>query len=565
MSTSLGQTIGLIAGVVVGVVVGYFTGGYGWVLMGAALGAALGSYIDPVQADAPNAGQPAYGELEMTTATEGMVLPDALGTVKLVGNIFYYGGNRNVAVTEKVKSGGKGGGGSSKKVVVGYKYYLSWATGICLGPIDSLLAVYMQDDLVWEGPLDRPAASGMSAITLDSLGTMYINWGGSNNSAVGGVTTPLNDFFWVYFNDCFVGGANRAPIIKFVFKKRPTFAFSGSGNIGLYDYNAAHAINYIMTTQCGLPAAWIDSTSFAAAATGIAKITELRGISFVFNSQQTALEYIANILSHIDGLIRFGISGMFEMKLLRSTVDKDDLPEITNDDLVKPAVIRRSHWIEVTNDIKVQYAERVQVDSGYPDIYAFSFIDESVGNGTPATYEGQTNGYTIAPTNMNPNLQWDTDIAQWKAGVFSWLRSDNYLRGCCIKTERESTGYSMTVIPTGYTFNSDLIPYGCFYSTMDLVGYGFESTLKTPFLDNMIPTRGYIPGSWFVFNIDDTSTSEQVQENSYEVINAFVAWLTANGYDFNYFNSSGDKLQTSERWLSWLMTNVDPEVSGYSI
>ena len=562
MSTSLGQTIGLIAGVVVGVVVGYFTGGYGWVLMGAALGAALGSYIDPVQADAPNAGQPAYGELEMTTASEGMVLPDALGTFKLVGNIFYYGGNRNVAVTEKVKSGGKGGGGSSKKVIVGYKYYLSWAVGICLGPVDQLLAVYRGDELVYQGPLDRPVGSAITAVTLDDMGTMYINWGGSNNSAIGGVATALNDFCWVYFSDNFCGGANRAPIMKFVMVKRPTAAFSTKSDIGLYDYNPAHAIEYIMTYQCGLPTTWIDSTSFAAAATEIAKITEMRGISFVFNAQQTALEYIANILAHVDGLIRFSTSGLFEMKLLRSTVEKDDLPEITNDDLVKPAVIRRSHWIEVTNDIKVQYAERISVDPGYPDVYAFSWCDEAIGHGTP-TYSGQTNGYTISTINLAPCQQWDTDWANLLTiQNQAWIRTGSKWSGCLMRSQ-ESSGAYQTLFPNTVSY-STLAAQRVWYSNCIYTDATNISGMQSVFLNNMIqPARGYIPGSWFIFSRDESLSMSSQQIDAAELqADTFVAWLTSAGYNFNRFQqaeASGD-----ERWLQWMLQNIDPS-TGYAI
>ena len=142
------MTTGQIVGTIVGAVIGYFTGGAGWylagsILLGASAGYAAGSALDPVAPDVPGAGQSATGELDVTLADEGIVIADALGTVKGTGNIFWYGGHRVVEIKEKV-SGGKGGG--SKKVVTGYKYYLSWAMGLCIGPIDELISIFQNND-----------------------------------------------------------------------------------------------------------------------------------------------------------------------------------------------------------------------------------------------------------------------------------------------------------------------------------------------------------------------------------------------------------------------------------
>jgi len=95
-----------------------------------------------------------------------MIIPDVLGTVKSTGNIFYYFGDNNVEQTETVE-GGKGGADDAS-FVTGYRYYLSWLVGICLGPVDTLYSVYAGDTLVWSGAQDRPA-NGVVNLTLGNL------------------------------------------------------------------------------------------------------------------------------------------------------------------------------------------------------------------------------------------------------------------------------------------------------------------------------------------------------------------------------------------------------------
>jgi hypothetical protein len=121
---SLGQAVGLVAGAVIG----YFTGGAGFalvgnVMMGATVGMAVGGMIDPATPDLPSPGQSNMSKLDITLADEGVVVPDALGTVKTVCNLFWYGNNRMEEITDEVE-GGKNS--SSQTIVTGHEYYLSW-------------------------------------------------------------------------------------------------------------------------------------------------------------------------------------------------------------------------------------------------------------------------------------------------------------------------------------------------------------------------------------------------------------------------------------------------------
>ena len=62
-----------------------------------------------------------------------------------------------------------------KKETVGYNYFASFAALIAHGPIDRLDAIWMDDELVWEGPLAR--SGDFSDITVPHRGKVRVYWG----------------------------------------------------------------------------------------------------------------------------------------------------------------------------------------------------------------------------------------------------------------------------------------------------------------------------------------------------------------------------------------------------
>jgi hypothetical protein len=163
----IGGFFNFFLGVVAGVAAYFISGMNPFVgLLVFSLVSGIASYINPIQPDIESPGQPQIGELRLSTAQEGMIIPDALGTIKCTGNIFYYFGDNNVELTEEIP-GGKGGGDSGS-FVTGYKYYLSWCVGLCLGPIDTLYSIFAGDTIVWTGEQERPA-SGWVNLPLGNL------------------------------------------------------------------------------------------------------------------------------------------------------------------------------------------------------------------------------------------------------------------------------------------------------------------------------------------------------------------------------------------------------------
>ena len=85
---------------------------------------------------------------KLTTAEEGTVIPRVFGTVRLPGNLLYYGGLTSVPEYEETRTGGKGGK-KKQKVLQGYHYYMDVWQGIGMGPLE-LVGAYQDDRLLTE-------------------------------------------------------------------------------------------------------------------------------------------------------------------------------------------------------------------------------------------------------------------------------------------------------------------------------------------------------------------------------------------------------------------------------
>jgi len=318
---------------VVGAIYGFIRGGPYGAAIGFVIGFGLSLAADAMAPDMPSPGQPQTAKLNIPTADEGIPIPDLLGITKLSGNYFQYFGSRVVEVTEE--SGGKGGGG--EEYVTGYKYYLSFAMGIALGPVDYLYAVYSGDDLIWSGALQRPA-SGLEIVPLGEyiekfgmeipiedeqepstvVGNMYFYYGTDNQAAnskmVANIsnTPPYRGLCYAFFDDVFIGGVNRVPSVRFVIGKYPEQSFNENEVIDVYDYNPAHAIWYVMThdLMADLPEEFMDEVTFSGVADTL--LDESRGVSMLFDRQQTSLAYVETILNHVGGIMTYGCDSKLE-------------------------------------------------------------------------------------------------------------------------------------------------------------------------------------------------------------------------------------------------------------
>ena len=94
-------------------------------------------------------------ELDTATTTEARVVPVIWGTVRLPGNVLRMDKNTFIS-DEQVEDGGW----FSDDVTTGYKYYVTYDYGICMGPVDQVTGVWANpgEESLWKGSISSSTA-----------------------------------------------------------------------------------------------------------------------------------------------------------------------------------------------------------------------------------------------------------------------------------------------------------------------------------------------------------------------------------------------------------------------
>ena len=125
-------------------------------VIGQAAGSIIGTIIDRriIASFAPN--QISEGarleSLRVTSSTEGAVIPNVYGRMKIGGNIFWATDFLEKSTTTTQGGSGKGGGGGEVKTTT-YSYSCSFAVGLCEGPISGIGRIWADGK-----PFDLPGA-----------------------------------------------------------------------------------------------------------------------------------------------------------------------------------------------------------------------------------------------------------------------------------------------------------------------------------------------------------------------------------------------------------------------
>jgi len=130
------------AGTAIGGAVGGSILGVSAAAIGGAVGSIAGAAIDSwlVASMAPTqriAGQ-RLDTLQITSSTEGAIIPRVYGAMRTGGNIVWATDFREETETTRAGGGGKGGGGGGGTEVTEYFYFASLAVALCEGPITGI-------------------------------------------------------------------------------------------------------------------------------------------------------------------------------------------------------------------------------------------------------------------------------------------------------------------------------------------------------------------------------------------------------------------------------------------
>ena len=222
----------------------------------------------------------------LTTAEEGTVIPRVFGTVRLPGNLLYYGNLSSEPEYEETAVGGKGGKKKKQKVLQGYHYRMDVWQGIGMGPLE-LVGVYQDDRLLTEQGGAIPCAE---QVWNDGTGAFYPAQAGPYASRLPGVAHVWLRQFYLGFN------VSMMPTLHYVVRF--------CGDIPLEHAILPNGVNpaaIILQLLLDAGASWpsIDKPSFSAAASFWAQ--KGYGLNIVFSRQKPVREHIMQVLGFVGG------------------------------------------------------------------------------------------------------------------------------------------------------------------------------------------------------------------------------------------------------------------------
>lgn len=364
----------------------------------------------------PNAKRHELSEFQVPTATEDRALSLPFGTVRIAGNVVWYGDYKAIPKKKKVRTGLF----SSKRVTVGWRYHIGQWLTLAAVPCDSVHEVRVGDRVAWAGTqtLDTDATTVLPVNAtwntsegqevpdgfIARLEFYNYTWAGSGKSTL---APPANDYMTGQVglvpaypdrlhvvvhgpssaaqpDSGFVGsGPQIAPLtitVRRMAKMEHAFrylsytpfpsvygltkdtlpAFVAANNDISGDTNPAFALVELLTTPVPgigpkLISQALDLEDFLRA--GEALKTEGNGVSFSWDTPKPVGEVCDAILEQIAGVWRINTStGQLGMRLLRET--DEPVAVFDNSNVVSLDSVTRTATEEAVNEVVVPFVDR---------------------------------------------------------------------------------------------------------------------------------------------------------------------------------------------------------------
>lgn len=311
----------------------------------------IGGYIARSKLSRPTYDPAALSEFNVPTATEGTPIPLVYGTCHLQAPIVvWYGDFGAYAHVESERTFW-----GWTNTFTGYKYTLGMQLVLCSGPIDKVLHIRWDDELV--GPYTKTENTDYTDWYYDA----EYAFGGDDGRGEGGLKgnirvylgtgTQVADEYldglvgdpwaapnpglpayrgicYAVLHNVYVGMSPYLRNLSFIVRRCPNALGFTAGEENIDgDANPAAMIYDILTGPkgtvglprygLGIPEAMIDADSFVAAGQRLAQ--EGLGLSMVFDSPMSGRDAIRSILDHIDGALFFEPrTGLLTLSLIRA-------------------------------------------------------------------------------------------------------------------------------------------------------------------------------------------------------------------------------------------------------
>jgi hypothetical protein len=249
-----------------------------------------------------------------------------------------------------------------KKETVGYNYFASFAALICHGPFDRLDAIWMDDEVVWEGPLTR--SDDHADITIESRGNVRLYWGTETQTAdplltTSGTTHPAyRRQAYLVFNQLFFGrDRTNAPNIEVQVARWPNAAWLPTPNSIQDDVNPVIPLWDLWTNPrygLGLPENRLDLSTLATV--GVRLNTEGIGVSPVITRAFNFRQFLVELCECVDAHPTYDSQGRLGLALVRDPGAVSTLIEQV--DLVDAPTLNPQGWPDTFNETYVRFTNR---------------------------------------------------------------------------------------------------------------------------------------------------------------------------------------------------------------
>lgn len=327
-------------------------------------------------------------QLNIATAGSAYVVPVVFGTQRMAGNFLRYEEDsfHSEAIEEEVETGGKGGGGSETQVT-GYKYYLSWEYGLCMGPVDGFWQILSDpgQKKLLDNDGDMYAFGGANDIEVDAdqlgedEGGMIKIYKGSENQNREADEFDYHDdgmnyrhVCWAMFDDYHMGPnpapnsylfeITRWPVCRDenfdVISGLKTQGSNDTGRLEYYDANPAAILYEVLTNKVwgrGMDPSMIDIQSFKDASDFFADNN--LGMSLTISEQQSISDIVESIRLHVDTILVWNGSEVRCRVLMDPDTAYGDIIKV-DANAIRDLELTRPAWPDVENEVRFEFVSR---------------------------------------------------------------------------------------------------------------------------------------------------------------------------------------------------------------
>ena len=271
--------------------------------------------------------------------------------------------------TEGVTGEDSGGKGSNGDEVTAYDYYADCAGVVCLGLVDKLREIWMDQERVWRGTLERDSVHpNFASIDIEGRGTMHIYWGTETQTAHTTLAANGHPAYrgqcYVFFEQLYFGrDKTNAPDVELVLERSPlnyTGAVAISGvKRRVYDASLIHSLVELLShPRAGFGFTSVDFDLPQLAAVGASLLAEGIAASPSYDDQETAQTVVETFCEYIGGYPSFRDGNKLRILLEREPdVAATAYPLIGEFDLTKTPRYSTESMRETVNKVVVKFMD----------------------------------------------------------------------------------------------------------------------------------------------------------------------------------------------------------------